>query len=161
MDWATNIVRLPIEPSAAADLRQQMHEFPPPFLLFVEHVGQLTIDDGSTLQRVLELEEADGEFRLVDGGAASAWKLFKVIHRLSSDARADRRSLDDGDEVPIWWGRAACSVDRSRRLLGVLSHEDREPRRRHPERAVEDERRSPRTCCRDRTTMRWSTRLPR
>ena len=103
MGWATNIVRLPIEPSAAADLRQQMHDFPPPFLLFVEHVGQLRIDDGSTLQRVLELEEADGEFRLVDGGAASAWKLFKVIHRLSSDARADRRSLDDGDEVPIWW----------------------------------------------------------
>ena len=103
MGWATNIVRLPIEPPAAADLRQQMHDFPSPFLLFVEHVGQLSIDDGSTLHRVLELKRVAGESRLVDGGTASDWKLFKAIHRLASDARADRRSLDDSDEVPISW----------------------------------------------------------
>ena len=32
-----------------------------------------------------------------------------MIHRLSSDAGGDRRSLDNGDEVPIWW---AAPLDR-------------------------------------------------
>ena len=109
MSWATNIVRLRLAPRAAGDLRRQMHDFPSAFLLFVEHVRRLRIDDGSTLDRVLELESSGGESRLIDGGTAGNWKLFKVIHRLSSDARADRRSLDDGDEVPIWW---AAPLDR-------------------------------------------------
>ena len=109
MDWATNIVRLPLRRGTADDLRRQMDEFPSAFLLFVEHVRQLTIDDGAASERVLALENADGEYRLIDGGTAANWKLFKVVHRLSSDARGDRRSLDDGDEVPIWW---AAPLDR-------------------------------------------------
>ena len=103
MEWATNIVRLTLKHGTADDLRQQMHDFPSAFLLFVEQVKLLTIDDGSTFDRTLELEREDGELRLMDGGETTNWKVFKVIHRLSSDARADRRSLDDGDEVPIWW----------------------------------------------------------
>ncbi len=103
MDWATNIVRLPLERGTADDLRRQMRDFPSAFLLFVGHVGRLTIDDGSTLDRVLKLDSVDQQYRLIDSGTASNWKVFKVIHRLSSDARADRRSLDDGYEVPIWW----------------------------------------------------------
>ncbi len=109
MDWATNIVRLPLRPRAAGDLQQQMRDFPPAFLLFVEHVRQLSIDDGSTVGRLLELQNVNGEFRLIDDGTTAGWKLFKVIHRLSSDARDDRRSLDAGDEVPIWW---AAPLDR-------------------------------------------------
>ena len=109
MEWATNVVRLPLSPATAVDLRQQMEEFPSAFLLFVEHVRQLTIDDGSASTRILELENADGELRLIDSGTTASWKLFKVIHRLSRDASGDRRSLDDGDEVPIWW---AAPLDR-------------------------------------------------
>ena len=109
MDWATNVVRLPLKADAASDLRRQMHDFPSEFLLFVEHVRQLTINDGSMLDRVLQLENIGGQFRLIDGNAAGNWKLFNVVHRLSSEARADRRSLDDGDEVPIWW---AVPLDR-------------------------------------------------
>ena len=109
MHWATNIVRLPLEPRTTSAIRKQMEDFPAEFLLFVEHVRQLSIDDGSTLDRVLELKEAGGEFRLIDGDRAGNWKLFKVIHRLSGDARADRRSLDNDDDVPIWW---AAPLDR-------------------------------------------------
>ena len=109
MDWATNVVRLPLNPGAGADLRHQMQSFPPEFLLFVEHVRQLSLEDGSTLSRMLELENADGESRLVDGEVVRHWKLFKIVHPLSDDARADRRALDDGDEVPIWW---AAPIDR-------------------------------------------------
>lgn len=103
MDWATNIVRLPLLPEAASDLRQQMSEFPSEFLLFVKHVRQLTINDGTTWERVLQLEDLGDGFRLMDGDAAGNWKLYKIVHPLSSEARADRRSLDDSDEVPIWW----------------------------------------------------------
>ena len=103
MDWATNIVRLPLKLGVADDLRRQLRDFPPEFLLFVEHVRQLHIDDGSALERMLELEGAGEDYRLVEGSKPVAWKRFKVIHRLSPDARADRRSLDDGDEVAIWW----------------------------------------------------------
>ena len=109
MDWATNVVRLPLKPGAGANLRRQVREFPPEFLLFVEHVRQLRLEDGSTSNRTLEMENVDGEFRLADGGATRRWKLFKTVHRLSDDAGVDRRSLDDGDEVPIWW---AAPLDR-------------------------------------------------
>ena len=103
MDWATNVVRLPLKPGVTDDLRRQLRDFPSEFLLFVEHVGQLHIDDGSALERVLELEGAGEDYRLVEDSKPVIWKRFKVIHRLSADARADRRSLDDGDEVAIWW----------------------------------------------------------
>ena len=109
MEWATNIVRLPLDLEKASDLRNQMQDFPSEFLLFVQHVRRLLIDDGAKLSRVLELEGAGDEYRLIDGSKAGNWKLFKVIHPLSSDARADRRSLDDADEVPIWW---AAPLDR-------------------------------------------------
>ena len=109
MDWATNVVRLPLKPGTGAALRHQMQSFPPEFLLFVEHVRQLSLEDGSKSNRTLELENVDGESRLVDGGATRRWKLFKTVHRLSDDAGVDRRSLDDGDEVPIWW---AAPLDR-------------------------------------------------
>lgn len=119
MDWATNAVRLPLKrrredrdpdsrsPGAATGLLRQVQDFPPEFLLFVEHVRQLSLEvnleDGSTLNRKLQLKNTDGEPRLIDGDVTRRWKLFRIIHRLSSGARADRRSLDDGGDVPIWW----------------------------------------------------------
>ncbi len=110
MDWATNIVRLPLKPDAHEDLGRQMRDFPSEFLLFVEHVRQLTLNDGlSQLDRTLELENVDGCYRLSGGGTTGQWKLVKHTHRLSSDARADRRSLDDSDEAPIRW---AAPLDR-------------------------------------------------
>ena len=106
MSWATNIVRLRLKTSAHGHLSEQLSDFPPEFLLFVKHVRQLKLkDDGpwKVLDRTLELKNVDGEYRLTDGGATSKWKLFRRTHQLSSNAQADKRSLDDGDEVPIWW----------------------------------------------------------
>ena len=104
MSWATNIVRLPLAPRTAVDLRDQMHGFPAEFLLFAEHVRELRLNDHqSTLGRTIELQQVDNEVRLVDGGRVGHWRLFHRMHSLPADAQADRRSLDDGDEVPIWW----------------------------------------------------------
>ena len=99
MEWATNIVRLPLKPEAVDDLGWQMRSFPPEFLLFVKHVCQLTLNgDQSEIDRTLELADVDGEYLLRDGDATSEWKLFNDTHRLSDNARADRRSLGGGEE---------------------------------------------------------------
>ena len=104
MDWATNVVRLPLKPAAHDDLDRQIRDFLPEFLLFVEHVHQLTLNsEVSKLDRTLEMENVNGEYLLTDGDKTGSWRLFKRTHRLSRKAKADRRSLDDGDEVPIWW----------------------------------------------------------
>ena len=104
MGWARNVVRLPLKPYARDELHRQMLDFPPEFLLFVKHVHRLALnDDASDLDRNLELLDVDGECLLADGDTTSEWKLFKRTHELSVDAQADRRSLDDGDVVPIWW----------------------------------------------------------
>ena len=42
MEWATNVVRLPLQRGASDRLREQVREFPTEFLLFVEHVGHLS-----------------------------------------------------------------------------------------------------------------------
>ena len=109
MAWATNIVRLPLRPGARDDLRQQIVDFPAEFLLFVAHVGSLTlVDDSGAVSRVLALERIGDDYLLADGDATTQWRLFERTHRLSSGAGADRRPGDDRDEVPIWW---AAPVD--------------------------------------------------
>ena len=113
MDWAANIVRLPLKSDARDDIRRQMIDFPAEFLLFVPHVGRLTITDGSEeLNRVLELERVGSEFLLADGDGTSQWRLFERSHRLSGDARADRRPGDDQDQVPVWWAAPVDRLDR-------------------------------------------------
>lgn len=113
MAWAVNIVRLPLRSGASDDLRQQMVGFPAEFLLFVAHVGSLSLlDDSGAVSRVLALERVDDDFLLADGDATSQWRLFERAHRLSSDARADRRPGDDRTEVPVSW---AAPVDRLNR----------------------------------------------
>ena len=104
MEWASNIVRLPLKSGARDRLRQQMRDFPPEFLLFVSHVRDLTLkDDPSNFHRNMGVRTVDDEVLLADGETATRWKVFARMHRLSSDARADRSSRDDEDEVPLWW----------------------------------------------------------
>ena len=128
MRWAVNIVRLPLKPGTHDNLDEQIREFPPEFLLFVEHVSQLVLetadqDESRTVTgrawlenmhagtqtyeqntyRVITLRREDSRYVLDDGGTVSDWMLTKIIHPLSSDAKSDSRSLDDADEVPISW----------------------------------------------------------
>ena len=110
MNWATNIVRLPLRLGAHEDLHRQACRFPHAFLLFVKHVEKLALTDGSpALNRVLELVNVEDEHLLADGGATGRWKLFESTWELSDDARADRRPGDDRDDVPLWW---AAPLDR-------------------------------------------------
>ena len=110
MEWASNVVRLPLFPGAARDIEQQIRDFPPEFLLFVEHVSQLILQGTeSEVPRILALTREGDEFLLEDGTRSTRWRVIKAIHNLSPDARSDRRSLDDNNEVPIAW---AAPVER-------------------------------------------------
>ena len=102
MTWATNIVRLPLKPGAGEDLARQIQDFPPEFLLFVEHVRFLSLEHGER-SRDFVLQRANGELRLDTGDKSLRWKCFKKTHHLSAEALEDRRSLDDSGDVPIWW----------------------------------------------------------
>lgn len=104
MSWGANIVRLPLKDHAVQTLDKQIREFPPEFLLFVRHVSQLVLQNevqGDT--RTLSLHRRDNLCVLNDGDKLTRWMITRVIHSLSPDAQSDRRSLDDGSQVPITW----------------------------------------------------------
>ena len=110
MGWASNVVRLPLFPGADRVIEQQIRDFPPEFLLFVEHVFQLVLQGTESEEpRILALSREGDELLLGDGTRSTRWRVIKTIHSLSPDARSDRRSLDDNNEVPIAW---AAPVER-------------------------------------------------
>ena len=108
--WAKNVVRLPLKPGAHQILDVQIREFPAEFMLFVEHVGRLVLETASQeTARIVALTRQDDRWGLDDAGRTTQWVIEKRTHQLSSEAKNDRRTLDDFDEVPIWW---AVPVDR-------------------------------------------------
>ena len=104
MEWANNIVRLPLVEGARPGLESQIHAFPGQFLLFVEHVRSLSLRDLSTgMSRRFQVERSDEEHVLSDGDRASRWRVFGRRHTLSDAARDDSRSLDNARECLIRW----------------------------------------------------------
>ncbi len=104
MQWATNIVRLPLHRHKYDALANQMRDFRPEFLLFAPHVRQLDLDsyDGEVI-RTLKLKSDDGQFDLCDGERTSQWRVFRRVHKLSDEAKADARTLDNPEEVELKW----------------------------------------------------------
>ncbi len=107
-DWATNIVRLPLKVGRGESLAKQVRDFPPEFLLFVDHVRYLSLDAGEH-SRNFTLQDRGGELYLDTDSGSARWRRFETKHCLSENARSDRRSLDDSGGVPIWW---AVPLDR-------------------------------------------------
>ena len=111
MSWATNIVRLPIGADAHNNLARQIKNFPAEFLLLVDHVRYLTLEDGKCSRAIL-LQERDGEFLLDADGGVSRWQRFDTTCRLSSDARKDWPLRGDDEVVPIRWTVPLNRLDR-------------------------------------------------
>ena len=110
MGWSVNIVRLALKLGAHDALAQQVGGFPPEFLLFVEHVSELVLQNDTQGDfRTFSLRCEDDNWLLDAGGTTTRWLLVKDTHRLSSNAKSDSRSLDDAEEVPISW---AAPIDR-------------------------------------------------
>ena len=122
MRWATNVVRLPLKPGAHDDLVQQMRDFPPEFLLFVDHVRYLTLEDGE-ISRAFMLHQKDGELLVDTGQEVTRWRLFDIKHRLTEEARDDWHLHDEGDEVPLRWAAPLDRLDRPGRFWAFLPTE--------------------------------------
>ena len=111
MNWATNIVRLPLKPGTYSDLSRQIGDFPPEFLLFVDHVRYLTIEDGEC-SREFMLHRRDGELLLDTAEGSARWLRFDATHTLSAKARADWPLHDDSDDAPVQWAAPLDRLDR-------------------------------------------------
>ena len=111
MSWATNIVRLPLKPGAHDGLAQQIREFPPEFLLFVDHVRYLTLECEG-VSRSFTLQHRKEEFHLDTGDETSRWRLFNTTHTLSPDAQSDWGLNEDSGNVPISWAAPLDRLDR-------------------------------------------------
>ncbi len=104
MGWASNIVRLPLREEAINSLEHQIEEFSGRFLLFVEHVSQLTLqNDIRGTNRTFSLSYEDDLYLLSDGESVTRWVVAKDTHELSPEALSDSRTLDDTGQVPISW----------------------------------------------------------
>ncbi len=111
MAWATNIVRLPLKSGAHSDLVQQIQGFPPEFMLFVDHVHYLTLEDGER-SRDFMLHHRDGKLCLEAEDKISHWLRFGTTHRLSDEAKSDWPLRDDSDEVSVQWAVPLDRLDR-------------------------------------------------
>ena len=111
MSWATNIVRLPLKPGVHSDLVVQMQNFPPEFLLFVDHVRYLTLENQEQVREFM-LDDREGDLHLNTGDGTTHWRRFHTIHHLSSEARGDWPIHNDSDDVLIRWAAPLNHLDR-------------------------------------------------
>ncbi len=110
MSWATNVVRLPLKKGAFVDLADQIRIFPPEFLLFVDHVRYLTLEEEEN-SREFMLHRKDGELIFDNDNRSARWKRFDTVHSLSADARADWHLNNDSGDMLIQWATPLDSLD--------------------------------------------------
>ena len=109
--WATNVVRLPLKRGAYDDLVKQIRDFPPEFLLFVDHVRYLTLEGGG-FAREFMLEDRQGDLHLDTGEGTKRWRRFETTHCLSDDAQSDWPLSGSDGGVPIRWAAPLDLLDR-------------------------------------------------
>lgn len=111
MEWANNIVRLPLIDEALHRLQKQIRVFPGQFLLFVEHLQSLSLRDRpGDLTRRFSVKRSEEVRVLSDGHGTTRWRLFARSHELTNHARSDSRTLDDAHKCTIRW---AAPLERS------------------------------------------------
>lgn len=106
--WATTVIKLPRSRPGEDGLERQMAEFPPEFLIFSPHVGQLTLEDRTARSRREFQVQKRGEDILLDireGNERrhSSWRVFRTTHRPSTDAKANAGELANRDTLPLIW----------------------------------------------------------
>ena len=111
MSWATNVVRLPLKTGTHDDLVQQIRDFPPEFLLFVDHVRYLNLEDGDHSRECM-LQDREGVLHLHTGKRATRWRRFETTRCLSAHARSDQPSPGDHSNARIRWAAPLDHLDR-------------------------------------------------
>ena len=92
MSWATNIVRLPLNTGAHDGLAQQIRDFPPELLLFVDHVRYLTLQNGE-LSRDFILHDRKGR------ASSRYWRRDQPLATFQDDPQPFRQSAGGPDPM--------------------------------------------------------------
>lgn len=107
MNWAVNVVRLPLRKGTESDLAEQLLNFQASFLLFVPHVEFLNLvhmsREREATERKLRIKNEEGSIELIDGSSKTRWMVFERLHKLTPEALEESRSLDNTDTVRISW----------------------------------------------------------
>jgi superfamily II DNA or RNA helicase len=105
LDWAETIVRAEISNAQMlAHIREEIRTFPAEFLLFLSASVVLTLDDGSSPERVLSVK-TDGEWRELNMGAETArWRLASTeVEVTDEQATGDATAIHARKKVPLTW----------------------------------------------------------
>ena len=103
MEWATTVVRLPLIPEIDW-LADELSKFPPEFLLFAEHVHQLSLRHDDLGTERSWWTEADGtQVTLRSKDDASIWNVYRVEHEPSAAAKRDAGTISGREKIAVTW----------------------------------------------------------
>lgn len=122
LSWATTVVRLPLEPGAAARLSGDIHhrkseeptssrEFPHLFQLFSSHVGRIALEDRTAMPVVRREITVDHngdrcsihQTRSGAHGKTELFRVFTVPHQVTDEARSRAGELHDRVTIDVSW----------------------------------------------------------
>ncbi len=131
MGWASTVVRLPLEPGAAAKLRgdiqqsskhrgeaSRQDEFPHLFQVFSPHVGSVVLEDHTEMPKVRrEIQVGqNGDLRTIHQSRTAAkatsesYRVFVVPHQVSDTVRRGAGELHDRVTIDISWAVPGYTV---------------------------------------------------
>jgi superfamily II DNA or RNA helicase len=114
MAWATTVVRLGRDSEDSSWLERDIRDFPAEFLLFSQHVRELSLgDSASDYSRLITARSDDGDVLLREGDRESRWRVFSSRHRPSQAAKRDAGAMAEREEIPLAW-----AVERRRGRVG-------------------------------------------
>ncbi len=113
MEWATTVVKLPLDAGAVASVSEQIQLFPAEFLLFVPHLQQLEFDDvvSKNPRTITSVSLGDSRFALSDGDRAARW-----LARVTTCHPTAPIPLGEHEQqgVPVGWAVPLSEGSRSR-----------------------------------------------
>lgn len=122
LNWASTVVRLPLEPEAVARLSADIahdgarhgstnREFPHLFQLFSDHVGTVVLEDHSIMPKVRReiTVTNDGDLRIIhqarrgSKATSESYRVFTVPHPVTDQSRVGAGELHDRVTIDVSW----------------------------------------------------------
>jgi superfamily II DNA or RNA helicase len=104
MEWATTVVKLPRLHGQADWLSEDLHRFPPEFLLFSSHVGRLTLENRvSGRDREITLARTREGLHLRADGRDELWRIESMKYVPSDFVKEDGGVHAERKDLPLSW----------------------------------------------------------
>ncbi|WP_022926737.1 DEAD/DEAH box helicase [Patulibacter americanus] len=117
-EWATTVVRLPLDRGRGDWLHGDLEQFKSQFLVFSPHISELVLDDRvKKHRRAITLERAgDHRHLLKEGAETDEWRVFTKQFAPSTSAARDGGAMANRKSISLQW---AVPI-RSRQRIGGL-----------------------------------------